>query len=525
MAQLEALHRAVFPTARPQRHVAAGTGAPAWDAASPGEGAAPREVAWVRVLRSRLPAFEALEPGDLAIAPASAVAALEASGVEPAAIVEALLRAGAGGVVVTAEDEPGAAADRLLGLLAEAGVAAYLLPGVDPAALERSAIGYLVNERAELERQAGRLEAQLEALAIAGRGVEAQAAAIGAFLGRAVAVEGPRGEAVAVQAPAAVENAAASAARYLRGQRGVVLRVPLPSAPPAGPREPGPRAAGSISLLGDAPPTELERIALTRVAPLIALELTRGPALPAAGRGARRGDVLPADGPPWVALMARQVQPGEPGSIEERERLRERLRRLAPARRLALRGDAASLEIRLVAAAAEDDPRGLSLAERVAAAAGRPVAVSLPFETPEERPAADADARATLEAFELLAPGERPWDAAAGPSALVARADRLPAYRLLGGLHNLPDGIRQARLLLAPLLEGRPEARAERLRTLRAILDRPGLSEAAAALGLHRNTLAYRVGRIEARTGWRLDDPELRFVLALAVRLVQSAQD
>jgi hypothetical protein len=55
--------------------------------------------------------------------------------------------------------------------------------------------------------------------------------------------------------------------------------------------------------------------------------------------------------------------------------------------------------------------------------------------------------------------------------------------------------------------------------------DHAGLAEAAAALGIHRNTLSYRVTRIEQRTGWRLSDAALRFSLAIAVRLVQSAQD
>jgi DNA-binding PucR family transcriptional regulator len=106
----------------------------------------------------------------------------------------------------------------------------------------------------------------------------------------------------------------------------------------------------------------------------------------------------------------------------------------------------------------------------------------------------------------------------------VARADRLPAYRLLGNLHNLPEGDRQARALLAPLLRGRADVRREHLATLRAVLDQPGLAEAADALGVHRNTVAYRVRRIEAATGWRLSDPELRFPLALALRLVQDDQ-
>jgi PucR family transcriptional regulator, purine catabolism regulatory protein len=66
--------------------------------------------------------------------------------------------------------------------------------------------------------------------------------------------------------------------------------------------------------------------------------------------------------------------------------------------------------------------------------------------------------------------------------------------------------------------------RAEHLATLRAVLDQPGLAEAAAALGVHRNTVAYRVRRIERLTGWRLSDPELRLPLAIALRVVQMEQ-
>jgi DNA-binding PucR family transcriptional regulator len=106
----------------------------------------------------------------------------------------------------------------------------------------------------------------------------------------------------------------------------------------------------------------------------------------------------------------------------------------------------------------------------------------------------------------------------------VATADRLAAYRLLAALGNLPDGARQGQALLAPLLVGSRAARRERLSTLRAVLDQPGYAEAAAALGIHRNTLAYRIRRIESLTGWRLADPELRLPLAVAIRLVQDDQ-
>ena len=100
-----------------------------------------------------------------------------------------------------------------------------------------------------------------------------------------------------------------------------------------------------------------------------------------------------------------------------------------------------------------------------------------------------------------------------------------PAYRIGAALAGLPDAQRHARALLAPLLSGRPARDRQALATLRAVLDHAGLAEAATALGVHRNTLAYRLARIEERTGWRLADPLLRFSLSVAVRVVQSAQD
>ena len=79
--------------------------------------------------------------------------------------------------------------------------------------------------------------------------------------------------------------------------------------------------------------------------------------------------------------------------------------------------------------------------------------------------------------------------------------------------------------MLQPLLSGRQARDAHALATLRAVLDHAGMAEAAAALGIHRNTLAYRLAAIERRTGWRMSDPLVRFGLALAVRFVQTDQD
>ena len=56
--------------------------------------------------------------------------------------------------------------------------------------------------------------------------------------------------------------------------------------------------------------------------------------------------------------------------------------------------------------------------------------------------------------------------------------------------------------------------------TLRAWLDRPGQVQAvAAALGVHPQTVRYRMARLRELFGERLEDPEARFELGLALRV------
>ena len=464
-------------------------------------------MTWVRVLKARVPAFDALERGDLAIVPAASLAVVAPARPQIDDLAAAFALAGVPAVVLVEGDGGNEALDALGVAGLAAGVTMLRHPRADPIALERSVIGYLVNRRAEVDHRAADLEAELTRLALLGHGLDGLAAAIGVFLGRAVVVEGRRGDALAVHAPAEVPAAAGAYAAWLGRPASAALRVPIP----AGAGEPG--IAGSLVLLGDEPPTELDRAVSERVTPVLALELHRDAAVRLAREEARRGDPLPLDGPPWVVLLARQAAPNGTPDAAARERVRAELAVIMPPRRATLRGTPESVELRLVVAAPPDDPAGTLLAERVAGYLGRTVAVSRPFGEPGGRPAAEAEARTTLEAASLV-PEPPP----------VARADRLAAYRLLGNLHNLPDGARDARQLLEPLLRGRPDVRDEHLATLRAVLDQPGIAEAAAALGVHRNTVAYRVRRIEGLTGWRLGDPDIRLPLAIALRLVQTQQ-
>ena len=498
MTDLAALADELFP------------GAARTQAAGPG---ADRPIAWVRVMRGRVPAFDALEPGDLVIAPASALAVVAPAAAELDALVAALAAVPISGAILAEGDtdgEAGAALDRAATALTTAGIDSLRVRRADVDGLERSVIGFIVGRGAELERQASLLEAELRRRALEGGGVAGLVATVSSFLGRALALEAGRGAPIVVHAPAEAPGAAAEAARYegrAAGRAGAVaLRVELPSA--AG-------ASGSLLVLGAEPPSELARMTLPRVAGLVALELARDDAISGAVDRARRAEPMPAAGPPWVVILARQREPGgeddTPAARDAREAARRAIRLLAPARRMNLRGDADSLEIRAVAAG--ELAEAAALADRVGELLGRPVAISRPFLSPADRPAAEGEARATLEA--ALALDRQPR---------LARADRLAIYRMLGAMHKLPDGRDLALAVLAPLLDARPDVRRERVETLRAILGHGGVSEAAAALGVHRNTVTYRLRRIEAATGWQLADPELRLPLAAALEFVQEEQ-
>ncbi|MEV1063501.1 helix-turn-helix domain-containing protein [Streptomyces sp. NPDC050263] len=123
--------------------------------------------------------------------------------------------------------------------------------------------------------------------------------------------------------------------------------------------------------------------------------------------------------------------------------------------------------------------RALREREARAAAAGRP------------RPARYADAAgagASLEVLRILDAARPVWESGDGPVHELIRTD-LAA----GG---------------------------ELVRTLAAYFDAGGdVPEAARRLVVHANTLRYRLGRVRARYGVDLDDPDTRLLLTLAARL------
>ncbi|MEV3988876.1 helix-turn-helix domain-containing protein [Streptomyces sp. NPDC049837] len=85
-------------------------------------------------------------------------------------------------------------------------------------------------------------------------------------------------------------------------------------------------------------------------------------------------------------------------------------------------------------------------------------------------------------------------------------------YRLLTALPAAPPHDQAVRTLLAP-------AHTELARTAEVFLDSAGQAgRTAAALGIHRQTLYYRLSRVEQLTGLDLDDGEDRLLLHMALK-------
>ena len=102
-------------------------------------------------------------------------------------------------------------------------------------------------------------------------------------------------------------------------------------------------------------------------------------------------------------------------------------------------------------------------------------------------------------------------------SGLVVADEHLPALLLHGGDRSLAADL--AAGALAPLDELRPGPRGRLRATLRAWLDHPGqVTRVAGELHVHPQTVRYRVAQLRELFGDRLEDPDARFELALALR-------
>jgi hypothetical protein len=141
-----------------------------------------------------------------------------------------------------------------------------------------------------------------------------------------------------------------------------------------------------------------------------------------------------------------------------------------------------------------------------AAAQGRPAALgpAVPLAL------AGLSVRRAVATHALLAEGRL------GERAFARAEEHLPALVIAA---DPALGAELAQQRLAPLQTLADGPRARLTETLRAWLDRPGQVQAVAAeLGVHPQTVRYRVKQLRELFGDRLEDPEARFELGLALR-------
>jgi GAF domain-containing protein/sugar diacid utilization regulator len=110
-------------------------------------------------------------------------------------------------------------------------------------------------------------------------------------------------------------------------------------------------------------------------------------------------------------------------------------------------------------------------------------------------------------------------------SRRAGRASRVISYRSLGAFRLLlevqsPEALRGfVGEVLGPLLKYAESRETPLLETLEALVGARWVRRAAARqLGIHINSMGYRIERIENLTGLSLDDPETRVAIAIALR-------
>jgi len=97
---------------------------------------------------------------------------------------------------------------------------------------------------------------------------------------------------------------------------------------------------------------------------------------------------------------------------------------------------------------------------------------------------------------------------------------RLGIYRLLFHLYGHEELSDFYQETLGPLSEADSRSNSALIETLECFFHCNGnLSETARTMHLHRNSLLYRLGRIEELLGRSLEDPELRLSLQIALKI------
>jgi purine catabolism regulator len=503
-----------------------------------GAGGSRREVVWCTALRARPPAFTPLRGGELLLIDPQVLAAVD-SRLTLARLLDSLAGQGVAGAAVLGRVSPEARR------VADAhGLPVFALPSTLPLdQVEQQVLRYIVDRRAELHERAQDLHRQLSELALAGRGLPALLArlheltgvpvllerdAVVDYLGpgrlsdgmsAAIAAERPALEDWLGEVPLSAFDPPVALRPLLGGQSRLIAPIMVQGS-----------IGGFLSLLGsDGELGELHRLAVGRAAHACAIELVRA----RAARDARDEveeellDVLTAGRPgSHEAARARAKRKGfdvdapylvcaaegdDPAKARVIRVAWERL--LATMRTTALVRERGAATMALVSLPARRSAEAASLVGQLHRAARTAAAGPIALGYGAVRSGAAEVATAAREAEQALQMGRR----LSGADSVTAFAD-LGLYRLLYALQPLPE-LRTFRDESLERLRAKDRG-GVLLQTLSAYLATNGSpTDAADRLHLHRNTVLYRLGRIEDLLGLDLRDAEVRLGLHLALKI------
>ena len=508
---------------------------------SAGQSSLRREVGWCTALRARPPAFEPLRGGELLLVDPVVLNAFD-SRISLPQLIESVAGQAVAGVAVRgaiSEETRRVAERHALPLL-------QLPPTAALDEVEQRVLRYIVDRRAELHERAQDLHRQLSELALAGRGIRPLLHRLHELTGVAVVLEreGHVDYVGVASSTVPPPGLAAALARDRPGLEQWLAEVPLSAFDPpvsARPLSEGESRliapilvqgsiGGFLSLVGlDGELGELHRLAVGRAAHACAIELVRlraardardeveeelldvltsaRPGSPEAARERAKRKGFDLDSP-YQALAAQAEEEGKARAIRTAWE-----RQLGVMRLNHLVRDRGDLVLALVSLAGRRGPEPAALVSQLHRSASEAAATEVAVGHAAPRSGAEAVSAAAKEAEQALEMGRRLH----GAGALTAFSE-LGLYRFLYALQPRPE----LRLFSEEILNSlrRRDRGGVLLATLRAYLAVNGSpTDAAERLHLHRNTVLYRLQRIEEILARDLRDADVRLTLHLALKI------
>jgi purine catabolism regulator len=501
-----------------------------------------RRVEWATTLRTRSPAFEAIKGGEMALVPVASIRLLDER-LDLADVMTGLAEKGGVAVAVVGDASPGS-----LGVAERRHMPLLRLPdGVHVTEVQQSVVRFIVEQRTVLHERGQLLQMELMQLALGGAGADAIVARLGEVTGRVVAWHDAAGRlrSVAGQLPGAVLDALGNGEELLRWVAGQTVPAADPPVNEFGlPRGrtrlvapiPGRDGVhGFVSLIGEEHELgQIDRVGVARGASACAIELDRERAV------LRARDDLEGE---LVAALLDGSYGSEAGATERARRLGFDLGGHFSV--LVVRSHnagAAALDTLTVAARrclARSAPGSLVAAHDAAAC------VILPDPATEAVDHAKlvaeglrADCAAALREEVLVGVGrsrsgpqgvrqsQREAEHAMRISARLTTPRAVATFADLG-LHRLLVAMTQHAEMddfyqqtAGALVAYDDRTGSGLMETLDAFFHSHGSpTDTAQRLHLHRNTVLYRLRRIEEIAGLRLDDPATRLNLHLCLRI------